>query len=253
MYLERKVSPEGKYRYLVKCKDCNETRWVSDAKSSGKRCRSCAKKARVFNFCRVWPCNCKYCNKAIMLKSRPQIDGVSTCLVCKGRYGGRQMSEENKLKLLEKPSRECSECNKRFIPLRLQIKTCSKVCSIKRKKRLQQDYHAKHKVINKKSRVRDFDGNIIDKKQISKIKEKIFKTQKVLPTVDENGKPKYVRRRDHQKVIFKEHKKSGLTDNEISEALIKKFIKNGGEASVKFKKEKDNTKEDGQTWSFRKE
>ena len=47
MYLEKKRLANGRYRYLVPCPKCKDTRWIADIRAS--RCMKC-KKTRELAF-----------------------------------------------------------------------------------------------------------------------------------------------------------------------------------------------------------
>jgi len=237
MYVDRMKLDNGKYRYLTKCSDCPNERWISDIRSADNRCRSCAKKARAFNFCRVWPCRCRHCDKAMMLRNEPKTkDALATCDLCKGKFGGVQMSEENKLKKKVKKSKiKCSECSKKFEPRSIVIKACSKGCSETRRRRIQRE---KTELKPKYKPNRDFDGVKVNKKAIKKAEEKIVEI-KVKKDVFKDT-------REKQRFVFKDHPKKGLSNDEISEALMKKFLAKGGKASVTFS-DSDYLNREGQT------
>jgi len=234
MYLERKRLENGKYRYLVKCPDCPRERWIADIRSTDSRCRSCAKKARVLNFCRIYPCKCKHCSKAIILKTKPKIDGIATCDICKGKFGGKQASEEK----VKKSKIKCSECDEFFTPRNSDVKTCSKTCSITRRKRVAKENRLKRIFVKPKIKP---SKNFVDDKVVIK--------DKPLGGVDKKEKPIYIREREMFK--FREPKINGMTNDELSASLIKKFKKNGGKPSVTFQDQKDFDCSNGQTFHTR--
>ncbi len=232
MYLDKKRLPNGRYKYLVKCVSCPDVRWVMDTR--GKRCKACSVKSRTLNSCLVWPRHCRRCNKPMLLKFKPKEDRKPTCNVCKGKYGGRKAMPKTEKTKIEKPRAKktkvkkskikCSECPTKFEPVAITSKTCGKVCSLVRKKRLR--IEGKKGVKNPQSRKEYTDGIF------SKIRLKLdHKPKTELGGVDENDKPEYIREPNKKRLEFKEHN-TGPTDDEISSDLISKYLKNGGNVTV---------------------
>jgi len=234
-YKDTKKNSKGRYRYLVECPTCHEDRWISDLRSAEKNCFNCKNKARILNYCNVWPCKCKYCNEPMMLKTKPKTIGSATCQKCKGIHSfdnytkkEKPMKDEHKIK--------CSECSNMFVPRNATIKACGKGCSNTRRKRIQREKSLLKIFKPKQKAYKPFTEDRIVKKD----------SGKPLGGVDEKEKPIYIREREI--FNFKERRNAdGLTDDELSEALIKKFEKAGGKPSVSFKDQTELSYENGQT------
>ena len=254
MYLERNRLENGRYEYLVVCPGCNKQRWIRDLRT--KKCRSCAKKDRAFTFCRVWATRCKYCNEPKMMKSKPKVEGVSTCDYCKGKYGGLKAMKKE----VKNTKRKCSECTNMFEARAITAKTCSKTCSAERRRRLAYEkYLIEHPKKTKKQKTKtkqEYSSNAFEptrlkldvkpREKVIKIKKivkqkKIIKTKKVdnvekvivkdidlSGSVDKNGKIKYIRDRKEEKRKAELEKKRSIDDEKLSKDLIEKYLANGG-------------------------
>ena len=222
MYLDKKRLENGRYRYLLQCADCPDQRWTGDIRSS--RCRSCAKHARRFDFCRVWPARCKMCDRAMMIKSKPKIDGVAMCQQCKGYVNGKR---NLKVKTV-KEKIKCSECPTIFEPKNSMIKTCSKLCSTTRKNRLKRE-KAKPLLSKKVKKERRDKAKFNSDKPINPPEK-----ARMLGGVDKDDKPKYIRAHQKKAFEFREHN-TGPNQDELSEKLLKEFFDKGGKPSVEFK------------------
>jgi hypothetical protein len=214
MYLDKRMMANGRYRYLIACPDCYKERWISDLRA--KRCKECARKAKVLNFCRVWPCHCKYCNEPMIVKSKPKKEGVATCDKCKGIFGGRKAKPKEPI---IKKKIKCSECNKEFEPKSRTAKTCSPECRDFRKRRL--------------TKLKSRESRKITKR-ISKVKHDFISYKK-------EPKPK-AKPKAKAEFKFKEHDNNFLSEDEKSRILIDKFFKEGGEPSVKFADYKEDVR-----------
>ncbi len=243
MYIEKRRLENGRYEYLVKCTSCPDIRWTSDIRAP--RCRACSVKGRTLGYCVVHSRNCKKCNCAMMLRFKPKEDRPPTCKKCKAKkrkeiiMARKEKEEKAKAKIKEKV--KCSECKKLFESRNSTVKACSKICSITRKNRVKREKSTSLMSPQKKKRRREE----AKEKIAPKPKAKVVRKKRELGGVDKEENPVYIRSRENNKFQFRVHY-DGPTESEISTDLIKKFYKNGGEASVKFKAAECN-KETGQT------
>ena len=214
---------DGSYRYKVVCPDCSTKRYVWDKQVEPKRCIECAAIHRRNSFSRVYPCHCTKCDKSMIVKTKPKVDGVATCDYCKGKYGGVQAVKKE---VKKKDKIKCSECSKKFEPRTKLIKACSSTCSKTRQKRIERESRPKRvKKIKKSTRT----------KQSELVLSKPKQDKVILGGVDKKEKPIYIRAVQKKTFQFrKEIKINGLTDNELSSNLIDSFLSNGNIPSVKF-------------------
>ena len=224
MYLDKRRLENGRYEYLVKCQACPDTRWTRDIR--GKCCKPCSVKGRTMNYCHVYPSHCRRCSVPMMLRTKPKEDRKPTCDYCKGKYGGRKaMPKEKPIKREVK----CSECPEMFEPRSITIKTCSKTCSAARQVRIKREKSGPLMSQKEKKEKREQRSCIkFGSERIVEPKEK-----KVLGGVDKNNKPVYIRAHQQTAFKFKEFIDEP-TDDEVSNDLISKFLKDGGKPSVTF-------------------